>query len=168
MSGNRAGRPKGQSRVRTQAIDIILEKRFTVRENGVERELTTKEALMERTLQEALKGKRRALREVLKWVNERDRFLAKETEGAKSPAITIRCISDPGNANEALLLLDIAEKDPRWDHHDDRTRVWLKPWAVQMAFDRRRGGDPLTEEDIVSIERCTAGAETLRWPKRYD
>jgi hypothetical protein len=63
---------------------------------------------------------------------------------------------DPDNANEALLLLGIAERDTFWG-------LRLQPWAVQAALSRP-GRRRLSAEDVSNIKRCTHDAETLRWP----
>jgi hypothetical protein len=71
---------------------------------------------------------------------------------------------DPDNANEALILLGIAEPDPRWGSSNDRyERLLLQPWAVQAALSRS-GRRRLSAQDISEIKRCTRDAETLRWP----
>ena len=72
----------------------------------------------------------------------------------------------PTNADEALLILGIATRNPdRQQFKADREWLLLEPWAVQAALSRRRGGSKLTEEEIEDIRRCTRDAATLRWPR---
>ena len=73
---------------------------------------------------------------------------------------------DPTNADEALLILGIAARNPdRQQFESKREWLLLEPWAVQAALSRRRGGSKLTEEEIEDIRRCTRDAATLRWPR---
>ena len=74
--------------------------------------------------------------------------------------------SDPTNADEALLILGIATRNPdRQEYKADRERLLLEPWAVQAALSQRRGGSKLTEQEIEEIQRCTRDAATLGWPR---
>jgi hypothetical protein len=167
QSGNPRGRPKSKAESRTSsAIEIILDKTLTVNRNGVPREITVEEALQQRTLQDALGGNRSAQREVLKWIAKRDKHLAADGR-RKSPKAVMRRISpDPGNADEALLLLGITALDPRRQDYDgDRPQMLLEPWAVQAALGRRRGGKKLTKKQVSEIRRCTHDPDSLRWPK---
>ena len=66
-SGNPAGRPKAR-RPHVSAFDIIFDRKLTVTQNGVERELTIDEALQLQTYQAALKGSKIAIRSVLKMI----------------------------------------------------------------------------------------------------
>jgi len=73
--------------------------------------------------------------------------------------------ADPENANPALLLLGIAEPDPRWPvARDGSEALRLQPWAVQAALSRP-GRRRLSGKDVAEIKRCTRDAETLRWPR---
>ena len=161
-SGNPKGRPKSQQISSTSAFDIIMDRTFTVTQDGKPRELTLEEALQHRTYQEAINGNRAAQREVLKMIDKRDKWLA-----ARRPFPGLNILIEPGdpeNANEALLLLGIAEPDTRWNDPTDKyQRLRLQPWAVQVALSRP-GGRRLSTQDVSNIQRCTRDAETLRWP----
>ncbi|MCF8467663.1 MAG: DUF5681 domain-containing protein [Sneathiella sp.] len=166
QSGNLKGRPKSKAAPRTSsAIDVIMDKPLTVMRKGTPREITVEEALQQQTLQQALDGNRSAQREVLKWIIKRDKYLAAENR-RKSPKGATRLLSDdPGNADEALLLLEITALDPTHeDYNEPRPQMLLEPWAVQMALSRRRGGQKL-DKDVSEIRRCTRDPDSLRWPK---
>jgi hypothetical protein len=75
QSGNPGGRPKAR-RPHISAFDIIFDKSLTITENGVDRELTIEEALQMQTYRAALKGKRMAVRQVLKMIERREVALA--------------------------------------------------------------------------------------------
>jgi hypothetical protein len=164
QSGNAKGRPKGP-RPSTSAFDIVTDRTLTVTQNGRQRELTVEEALQHRMYQDAIAGSRAARREVLKMIAAREKWLAVRQRKRRR----IQMLSeptDPDNADEALLLLGIAELDTRWNEptRDGRRRLLLQPWAVQAALSRGRG--QLWAKDISEIKRCTHDAERLRWPAR--
>src|SRR6516164_7351650 len=105
-SGNPSGRPK-TTRVQASAFDIVVEKTLTVTHNGVTRGITLEEALQQQTFQKALKGDRKAQRDVLKWIRKNEAWKAKHAPKAQ-PKITCQISPDPDNADEALLFLGIA------------------------------------------------------------
>jgi hypothetical protein len=163
-SGNPKGRPKAAPRLSVSAFDVVIDRTLTVTQNGKPREVTIEEALQHRTYQDAVAGSRAARREVLKMIAMREKWLA--AKGANRQLVRLPVErTDPDNAEEALLLLGIAEPDSRWDDEDlpdgDR-RLLLRPWAVQRALSR--GRRRLSAENISDIERCTRDASTLRWP----
>ena len=61
---------------------MLLEKTLTVADRGGTREITLEEALQQRTYQDALAGKRMAMREVVKWIIKREAWLAKHAPKA--------------------------------------------------------------------------------------
>ena len=162
-SGNPNGRPKKPKQQQAPAFEILFDRTIPVMQNGQQRDLTVDEALQLKTYQDALAGKRPAIREVLKMIEKRDARLAKRT-------LTFRPLRrfmeyDSNNANEALLLLGIAERDPRLDYPSDQyERLLLQPWATQKALSRP-GRRRLTKDEISEIKRCTRDADTLRWPE---
>jgi hypothetical protein len=163
-SGNPKGRPRG-SRVATgSAFEVLMEKTLTVSHRGGTREITVEEALQLRTFQDALAGKRMAVREVLKWIFEREAWLKKHNPKAhKPPAWLIS--PDPDNADAVLELLGIAARDSAREGVDaDRAQLLLEPWAVQAALRRRRGRQRLTEQKLNKVRRCTRDSNTLHWP----
>ncbi|MCC3305077.1 DUF5681 domain-containing protein [Sneathiella sp. HT1-7] len=167
QSGNLKGRPKSTAETpKTSALEVILDKTLIVTRNGMPREITMEEALQQQTLQQALDGNRSAQREVLKWIAKRDKYFAAENQRKSPQVVTQRITTDPANADEALLLLEITALDPRrQDYKSDRPQMLLEPWSVQAALSRRRGGMKLTEKDVADIRRCTRDPDSLRWPK---
>ena len=155
-SGNPKGRPKSRKASSTSAFDIIMDRTLTVTKGGKPLEVTVEEALQHRTYQEAINGNRGAQREVLKMIAKREKWVA-----AKRPISGFKVLmesKDPDNADEALLLLGIAERDTRWYQG-----LLLQPWAVQAALSRP-GRRQLSAQDVSEIKRCTRDADTLRWP----
>ena len=169
-SGNPKGRPKAMQKASPSAFDIIIGKTLKVTRNGVDREVTVEEALQHRTYQDAIAGSRAARREVLKWIAKREEAIAERRKPAFNSGLKkTRFTHDPSNADEALLLLGIANLDPaRQNGRQPRDHLLLEPWAVQTALGRRRGGQRLTKKEISEIKRCTREPDTLRWPRGYE
>jgi len=163
-SGNPKGRPTSSRPSRASAFEVMVEKTLTVAHHGGTREITMEEALQQRTYQDALEGKRPAMREVLRWIKKREAWLAEHMPKASN--FVLRFTHDPDNADAALLLLGIATHNPdRADWRKDRAQLLLEPWAVQAALSRRRGGSRLTEKQRDGIRRCTRDPDSLRWPR---
>jgi hypothetical protein len=165
-SGNPKGRPTSSRASRASAFEVILEKTLTVVHHGGMREITVEEALQQRTYRDALAGKRVAIREVLRWIKQREAWLAEHKPKASRHDFVPRFTSDPDNADTALLLLGIAAHNPdRAEWGKDRAQLLLEPWAVQAALHRRRGGNRLTDSERDTIRRCTRDPHSLRWPR---
>jgi Family of unknown function (DUF5681) len=165
-SGNPGGRPRAASAARGSVFDVVLEKTLTVPHDGGTREVTIEEALQQRTYHDALAGKRMAIKEVVKWIKERE---VSRAEHAPKPRkeVTLRPAPDPDNADAALVLLGIAAPDQDCAWFSGRALL-LEPWAVQAAFRRRRGGRRLTDGEREEIERSTRDPDSLRWPRGTD
>ena len=165
-SGNPKGRPISSRASRASAFEVMVEKTLTVVHRGGTREITMEEALQQRTYQDALEGKRPAMREVLRWIRKREAWLAEHLPKASRHDFVLRLTDDPDNADTALLLLGIAAHNPdRAEWGKDRAQLLLEPWAVQAALRRRRGGHRLTDDEREGIRRCTRDPDSLRWPR---
>jgi hypothetical protein len=145
----------------------VIDRTLTLTQNGKPREVTVEEALQHKTYQDAIAGNRAARREVLKMIAKREKWLAAKAPKNRSIEMLLEP-ADPDNANEALILLGIAEPDTRWNGPNDKyQRLLLQPWAVQAALSRP-GRRRLSEKDVSDIKRCTRDPETLRWPAGID
>jgi hypothetical protein len=165
-SGNLNGRPRASRAPKSSAFEVLVEKTLTVPHQGGTREITVEEALQQRTFQDAVAGKRPAMREVMKWIMKREAWLAKHATKPSRQKITIRAAPDPRNADAALALLGIAAPDPAGaDHRWNRAQLLLEPWAVQAALRRRRGGQRLTDNERQDIRLLTRDPDSLRWPR---
>jgi hypothetical protein len=168
-SGNPGGRPSGSRDPQPSALKIMLEATVKVADRTGVREMTVKEALQQRTFQNAVDGKVMAQREVLKWIKERDAWFAKHAPKSSLPAITRRISEGPDNADAALVLLGIAGPNPaRAEYKSHRAPLLLELWAAQEALRRRRGGNRLTDWERAEIRRCTRHSDSLRWPRGTD
>jgi Family of unknown function (DUF5681) len=169
-SGNPKGRPRKQRALpdaTRSAFEIVLEKRVTVTQAGIDQELSVEEALQLRTYRDALAGNRAARREVLKMIAKREKAMADtglQTQRTM-PSVPVKTSPDPRNADAAMCLLGIVAPDKSREEHNPGA-ILLEPWAVQAALRRRRGSKALTMKDVDEIKRCTRAPETLRWPRR--
>jgi len=163
QSGNPNGRPK-KRRPNVSAFDIIFEKRLAVTQGGVERELTVDEALQFQTYQAALKGRKMAIRTVLKMIEKREvalRKLSPEPERRPKP-LQFSYHSD--SANEALRLLNIYCKNPEWpDGGGPRPEV-VETWAAQAAISRP-GRRTLDQKKREGLRLFIKDFGKLRWPR---
>lgn len=164
VSGNPKGRPRSASQPSPSAFDIVLDRTLTVTQGCKTREITLEEALQQRTYQAALAGDRRARREVLRMIREREKWLEKHAPKPPPPKLNFDH-HDPIEINEVLKMLDITGEHQLWKELDpthDRPR--LKTWAVQEALSRpgRRGLHP---SNIESVERVCLEPTALRWPR---
>ena len=174
-SPNPKGRPNKAPPKPTSGFDAIFERKITLTAaDGSRRELTAAQALQHATLKAALKGKASAINRVVKWLLKRERWTREEAEKKaarvkkddSSTGSYHRFYWDPENANDALQILGIAVRDLDYDPSSpDVVRLQLEPWAVDMALSRRRSSEPLTKQDVLSIEVSTRDEENISWPK---
>jgi hypothetical protein len=167
-SGNPKGRPRkkqpGLPEATHSAFDIVMAKRVTVTQGGVDQELSVDEALQLRTYQDALAGNRSAQREILKMIAKREKAIAKRGRRTNVRATLKIEPMELRDIDDAMCLLGIAGPDKKREVHNPGALL-LEPWAVQAALSRRRGGKALTPEDVAEIKRCARDPETLRWPR---
>jgi len=162
QSGNPAGRPK-KRRPQVSAFDIIFDKRLTVSQNGVERELSVDEALQLQTYQAALKGSRMAARTILKMIAKRETWLAARNPPKHAP-VEIKTTHEARTADEALLLLGIAKEMPLpegWKEGKDPL-LKLQPWVVEEGL-RRSKRRTIEERAMQDIRRSTLDPEKPVW-----
>ncbi|XUU60837.1 DUF5681 domain-containing protein [Erythrobacter sp. HA6-11] len=157
QSGNPAGRPRKPRRPHLSAFEIILDQTLETTRDGKPREASVEEALQQQTLKDALAGKRMAIRQVLKMIENREAALAKKNRPRETP-VSMVTHHDADNANEAMRILDIAEPDPS---HPKRWK--LNAWATQAALSRP-GRKKLPRREVEQIKFFTKDAGTLRWP----
>ena len=168
QSGNPKGRPKKAKPQAASAFDIVIDRTLTVTQGGMPRAVTVEEALQHRTYQDAIAGSRSARREVLKMIAKREQYLAAQQARSATPQFEMRDRDpDPDNADAALLILGIADRDPeRQGPGFDGVQLLLEPWAVQAALSRRRGGQRLSDkEQSPRSSAAPAMPTSLRWPR---
>src|SRR4051794_66862 len=126
-SGNPKGRPRGsgkQARA-SSAFEVLLDKTLTVTVGNRTREISLEQALHERTFKDAFAGKRMAIKEVLQWIAANEDWQAKHAGKPASAKWEGHLSSpDPDNADEALLLLGIAGRNPNREGPDYEGAKW--------------------------------------------
>jgi len=167
QSGNPRGRPRKQPLARPSAFDVVIDRTLTIIQGGKAREVTIEEALQHKTYQDAIAGNRAARSQVLKMIAKREQALAAKAPPAKPVEVRIEG-TDPDNADEAMLILGIACRDPRrTDRTGEREHLLLEPWAVEAAL-ARRTARKLDKQDIDEAKRSTRAADTVRWPEAVE
>ncbi len=129
-------------------------------QGGTQRELTSDEAVELQTYQAALKGSRMAVRKVLKMIEKREAALAKRSDVGGYIPPTLEFHHDADNANEAMCILAIIERDPAWG--DDHSREKVTHWAGQAAISRS-GSRDLEKRDLDNINLFVTDAARLKW-----
>src|SRR5438309_3483736 len=161
QSGNPAGRPKAR-RPHVSAFDIIFDKRLTVVQGGVERELTIDEALELQTYQSALKGNRAAIRVVLKMIEKRELAMREKHPKAADASIKVCREYSTDSADGAMRLLRIASVDEREQGYY-KGRLKLETWAAQAALSRP-GRSRDRKPKRVNVDVMVHDSHKLRWP----
>ena len=111
------------NRLRRKVIEITVDSR--------RRKLTPDLVLEFKTYEEAIQGKVRATREVLRWVKIREE--ARRKAAGHAGGIIFLSEHAPSNSiNEALLLLGVASTGST----HGPAYLKLEPWAIQQALDR--------------------------------
>jgi hypothetical protein len=159
-SGNPAGRPKAR-RPHISAFDIIFDKRLTVTEGGVERELTIGEVLELQTYQSALKGNRAAIRVVLKMIEKREIAMREKHPKASAAPVKVSHEFSTNSADEAMRPLRIASDD-EGSHYEDPLK--LETWAAQAALSRP-GRSRDRKPKAVNVNVMVHDSHKLRWPQ---
>ncbi len=157
-SGWPQGRPRSKPGAQESVFDVIFEKRLVIPHGGQTREVTVDEGLQHALLKDAFAGNKLATREVMKMITRRER--ARAAAAPPPPAPTLQLSPDPDNANEALVLLGIAEAS---EEHG-RPHLKLLPWAVQAALNRR-GGANISPEKLSHVRNRMVDPDSVKWPK---
>lgn len=160
QSGNPRGRLK-QRRPHVSAFDIMFDKILTVTQSGRERELTINEALQLQTYQDALKASRMAVRKVLKMIEKLEVALAKKDTSPRAP-VTVSRHHHADNADAAMRILGIIERDPKWDDEHPRDRVGT---LATQAVLSRSGRKKFDQREIDDIKKFTIDVDKLKWPR---
>ena len=169
ISGNPGGRPP-KPKNRVSPYDIVVARQFILTQDGLPRHMTAEEALQRKTFEQAMAGKRIAIRQVLKMISARDSALKKEFKSSLRSNLKIETLPSE-SINPALALLDIIRPDDRWDEVEMRQAGWvLSTWAVQAALNRRGSVRKLNKVDAVKmingIKHFTLNSQSLVWPRR--
>ena len=163
-SGNPKGRPrKAKTTQNESAFEELRQRRITVRMEGVDRELTVDEALLQQMLQDAFAGGRMATRMILKIIEEHE---AAQAPAHRRFAIRFECL-DPQRVDEALTVLGIASRSPDSADPTSLGILKLEPWAVTSGLGRRKG-QQLSDHAVADLKAHTRQAGNVIWPEDGD
>ena len=154
QSGNPPGRPKGTTG--DIPYDSVLGQMVTIRENGVDRQVTAAQAFLLKQARDGLKGNAKAIKETLSAITLG--VLARQRQVGIG-FITVGFI-EPGNPNMVLTPLRMARI---LDPFRETARTVLEPWLVQAAVDRF-GEKRLSAEDQAKVVKATRTPRRVKWP----
>ena len=164
-SGNPSGRPKNRKKIEPSPFDILASPDLVIVENGVQREVTIEEALHQKICEKAFTGNKKACRQVMNMIVEREKVL-QSRGGRHSPFELLIEPTDPCNALEAMVLPEVVK------HSAERSATnpavsfhLLETWTAQAALERR-GLQQLTVSSKALIMAWTRDSQTLQWPKK--
>ena len=128
-SGNPKGRPRG--RKRELPYEAVLGQMVTIREDGIERQVTAAEAFLLHMTKRGLEGDGPAARAAMAAIEEAR--AARGVSGQDSLQVIILTLVEPGSVNTALTALRMATK---LDRFRPTARMALEPWLVKRALER--------------------------------
>jgi hypothetical protein len=129
----------------------------TIREHGVERQVTADEAFLLQHSKRALEGDGAATRTTLAVIEQ-----AKERTSTHRGFISriIRVIVTPGSVTSALVPLRMARK---LDPYRETARMVLEPWLVDAALARL--DQRLSPADQRIVVKASRTPHQVRWPE---
>jgi hypothetical protein len=153
-SGNPAGRPR--ARHRKAPYSAVLAQMVTIRESGVERQVTAAVAFVLQLTKRGLEGDDAAARVALAMIEQ-----ARERQDAGQSGISaiVRAMVAPGSVTSALESLRMARK---LDPYRETARMVLEPWVVEAALARLSG--KLSPIDQRTIVKATRTPHKVKWP----
>jgi hypothetical protein len=152
-SGNPAGRPRG--RHRQAPYEAVLGQMVTIREDGIERQVTAAEAFMLQLMKRGLEGDGAAARASLAAIEE-----ARNQRDIGEFKISAIVLLAAGSLPLALEPLRMAKK---LDPYRETARLLLEPWLVAAALARL--GRTLSPAEQRIIVNATRTPHKVRWPE---
>lgn len=156
-SGNRLGRPRGSRR--TAPYDAVLGQMVTIREDGIERQVTAEEAFLLHMIKSGLEGDGAAARAMAPATEE-----ARARSGHQSTVPTVIVFVPPYSVSGALELLRMAKV---LDPYHDNARVALEPWLVEAAL-ARLNDRRLSWAEQETVVRATRTPDKVKWPDWWE
>jgi hypothetical protein len=155
-SGNPKGRPPGRHRDAPYAA--VLGQKVTIREGGVDREVTAAEAFLLHLTKRGLEGDGAAARAAMQAIET-----ARETRAGLDlgphQVITISFVRS-GGVTKALETLHMGR---RLDPYRPSCRVVLEPWIIEAAL-ARLGDRRLTPAEQRIVLDAARTPRKVRWP----
>jgi Family of unknown function (DUF5681) len=156
QSGNPRGRPRGRHKL--PPYEAVLGQKVTIRENGIERQVTASEAFLLHMIKQGLEGDIAAAGDVMTAIE--GAHAIRQELGIQIPQRINLVFVSPGNVNSALESLRMARK---LDRYRETARMALEPWLVETALGRL-GGRRLSVEEQKTVVQATRTPWKVRWP----
>jgi hypothetical protein len=155
--GQRAN-PTGRRRGRREPpYEAVLGQMVTIREGGVERDVTQEEAFVLQLAKTGVEGRGVATRTALNLIEE---ITARSSTLQRFITSIVRMIVAPGSVTSALMPLRMASK---LDPYRETARMALEPWLVEAALaDLDRKLSPAEQQTIV---KATRTPHKVKWPE---
>jgi len=158
QSGNPKGRPRG--RRKELPYEAVLGQMVTIREDGVERQVTAAEAFLLQMTKRGLEGDGRDARAAMVAIEE---ARAKRGAGALDPVHLVLYFGSQSLTSE-LVELRMGRK---LDQFRPTARIALEPWLVQQAL-ARLGDRRLSREEQAKVMAATRTPKKVKWPEWWE
>lgn len=168
QSGNPKGRPRKSRSADSNSspLEILIQRTIPV--GGESVSLPLHDALLQKTFEDALAGKRHAMRKIVSLIVKREQARRERQNRKAVPAAPLAIrqrADDPRDADAAMEILGIVRRKPLPVGYDeDDVLLEVETWAAQAALNRRRTGHPLTYQEIDTIRFSTIDGASLTWP----
>ena len=155
-SGNPNGRPRGK--VSGIPYDAVLSQLVTIKDDGIERQVTAAEAFLLYIAMQGLAGRDSAARETLAAIRS---AMSQKSQLTKIAGmnIVIQFVA-PGNPSSELVKLGMAKK---LDASRPSVRLALEPWIVEAALARLSDRHLSVAQQKV-IFGATRTPHKVKWP----
>ena len=155
-SGNPNGRPRGK--VSGIPYDAVLSQLVTIKDDGIERQVTAAEAFLLNMAKQGIAGREPAARATLAVIKSAmsQRSQLTKIAGMK---LVVQFVA-PGNPSSKLVTLGMAKK---LDASRQSARLALEPWIVEAALTRLSDRHLSRAQQKVIVE-ATRTPHKVKWP----
>ena len=162
QSGNPRGRPRG--RRNDPPYEAVLGQRVTIREAGVERDVTAAEAFLLHIVKQGLAGDSAAARQAMVALDDaRAAGLVLDKEDKRKEIIDIVFVA-PITVNYALEPLRMAKKLVR---NRKTARMAIEPWIIEATLERL-GDRRLSVAEQRTVVRAARTPWKVQWPEWWE
>jgi hypothetical protein len=134
----------------------------TIREDGIERQVSAAEAFLLHMTKRGLEGDAPAARAAMVAIEEAR--AARGVDGRNALQVIIITFVAPGSVNTALTALRMARK---LDRFRPTARIALEPWLVERAL-ARLGDRRLSRVEQAKVVAATRTPKKVQWPEWWE
>jgi hypothetical protein len=134
----------------------------TIREDGIERQVSAAEAFLLHMTKRGLEGDGPAARAAMVAIEEAR--AARGVDGRDALQVIIITFVAPGSVNTALTALRMARK---LDRFRPTARIALEPWLVERAL-ARLGDRRLSRVEQAKVVAATRTPKKVQWPEWWE